>query len=168
MCGSLIYFRNVLAFSSYYYIILTQQTDQNMPNKSSGYIELISILLYVVVSLRIFLHKKNTAVKILPDLKTKTNNNFSLSNLEKQTIADATTNFLIVLGFASYTFVFLKLKQITAFDFNFYPNYLYIFFHQLIYPVLMGGMITISYYVGHPPLRKTIAREARNCLGLHN
>ena len=139
-----------------------------MPVKSSGYIELCSILLYIGIPLRIFLHKKSTEVKIFPNQRTKINKNFSLNNIEKQTIADATSNFFIVLGFASYTFVYFKLKQISPIDFNFYPNYLYIYFHQLIYPVLMAGIITLSYYIGHPPLRKTIAREAKNCLRFGN
>jgi len=94
--------------------------------------------------------------------------NFSLNNIEKQTIADASTNFIIVSGFAAYSFVFIRIKEINPIDFNFYPNYLYIYFHQLIYPGLMAGIITISYYIGHSPLRKTIAREAKNCLPLSN
>ncbi len=144
------------------------ETDQKLSIKSSSYIELFSILLYFVISLRILIHKKSKGVKILPDTHNKTSKIFSLNNIEKQTIADASTNFIIVSGFAAYSFVFIRIKEINPIDFNFYPNYLYIYFHQLIYPGLMAGIITISYYIGHSPLRKTIAREAKNCLPLSN
>jgi len=151
------------SFSYYICAGIDSTPDHKLPPKSTSFIEMLSVALYVAIQARIYIHRKQR--KVDPVLNS-TNKLFNISKIEKQTIADASSNFFIVACFASYFFVLIKLRDVNPIDFNLYPNYLYIYFHQLLWSGLMAATIAIVYYVRHPPLRKTLFKEFKSFIGM--
>ena len=137
---------------------LDSSTDPETVPKGGTFIEMVSLALYVIVSLRIIFHKKTSRVLPAPSSVYKTS---TLTSLEKQTIADISSNFFVIVCFASYFFVITKLKNMDYSEFNFYPNYLYIYFHQLLWAATISLAIALVYYIRHRPLRDTILKEIK-------
>jgi hypothetical protein len=103
--------------------------DQKLPAKGSAFVEIFSLVLYAVISCRIYwLKRSENKVNAAGGTSGKS---FTLSKLEKETIGDLVSNFFIVFLLAAYIFVMIKLRDMDHLEFNFYPNYLYIYFHQV-------------------------------------
>jgi hypothetical protein len=125
--------------------------------------EVVSIILYIVIPLRILCHKKMNKIGIQ---NNPVNHKISsLMKLEKQTISDLVTNFVIVAAFAVYWFVLVELRNTSPLEFNLYPNYIYIYFHQFLWAPIISALSGTLYYTRHPPLSKTIGREVQQFIG---
>ena len=136
--------------------------DDLFPNKSTSIMEIVSIFLYIVIPFRIWCHKKTNKIGIQND--PKSHKMSSLIKLEKQTISDIVTNFVIVAAFALYWFVLVELRNTSPLEFNVYPNYIYIYFHQFLWAPIIAALSGFLYYVRHRPLSKTIWREVQQLI----
>ena len=153
------------SFSYYTCAGIDSRPDQNLPNKINSFIEVTSVLVYLAITLRIFVYKRKN--KVYPQEQNVFLKNYFLMKLEKQSIADFATNLLIVLWSCCYWLIVDKIRSTAdPIDFNNYPNYLYIYFHQLLVNELFALLVAISYYVRHPPLFKTIFREIKMMMNL--
>ena len=88
------------SFSYYTCVGLDEEEDKELPIRGGTFIEILSLIIYTFISIRILVHKRGCKVET-----TTTNSNskaFTLTNLEKQTIADVTSNFFTIACFGSY------------------------------------------------------------------
>jgi len=160
-----------LTFSYYTCAGLSPELDQDMPSKrGANTIETLSILLYIAISLRIFIYKRCNRVlpEQSPNAKGSKHRNYALTDIEKNTIAGASSNFLVVFFLILYIYLFFKLKSMHHLDFNLYPNYLFIYFHQLLWAGSFTFGFCILYYCTHRPLRLTVIRELKTFIYCSN
>jgi hypothetical protein len=150
---------------AYYICTGTDSTsDKDLPNKPTSFIELLSIIIVTIIMIRILFHKKKqaqTIEQIHPNIIHKIND---LSHIEQSTIADMTLLFILLWISVLYLLVLIRLRVSTPEEINAYPNYLFIYFHQTIYPQFMAFLTGMSYYLRHPPLRNAIKRVIKELL----
>jgi hypothetical protein len=75
---------------------------------------------------------------------------------------------LVVFFLILYIYLFFKLKSMHHLDFNLYPNYLFIYFHQLLWAGSFTFGFCILYYCTHRPLRLTVIRELKTFIYCSN
>ncbi len=140
------------------------------PKRGASTIEICSLLLYIVITLRILIYKRSN--RILPEQSPNTKGLkyriYALTDIEKNTIGGAISNFVVVFFLTLYIYLFIKLKSMHHSDFNFYPNYLYIYFHQMLYAGSFTFGFCILYYCTHPPLRLTVLSELKSFIYCSN
>ena len=142
--------------------------DQERPKRGSNMVETLSLILYIAITVRILVHKKVTKIAPLKESTTLASNfrNYILTDLDQTTIASLTSNFFVVFFLALYFYMFLKLRAMSYQDYNVYPNYLYLYFHQLLWTPFFTFGACALYYTTHAPLRNTVIRELKSQLGL--
>ena len=80
-------------------------------------------------------------------------------DIDKNSMASLATNIINVVIFAA-AFVFsTTVNHMDPDKANKYPFYLLIYFYNLLFPCILFGVISLTYYMRHPPLRKAIYRE---------
>jgi len=157
-----------MTFSYYTCSGIGPPENQDRPKRGSNMVETISLVVYILISVRILIHKRVSKIGPLQNSPTITSRfrSYILTDLDQTTIASLSSNFYIVFFLALYFSVSMKLRAMSYQDFNVYPNYLYLYFHQLLWtPIFTFGACAL-YYTSHPPLRNTVFRELRSYLGL--
>ena len=152
------------AFAYYICTGIDSTPDKDLPNKPTSFIEIVSIILVSIIMTRIFIHKKKSSKinqQIHPNTINKVND---LSHIEQSTIADMTHLFILLLIFVLYLMVLIRLRTSNPDEINDYPNYLFVYFHQIIFPQSLAFFGGSSYYFRHPPLMKAIKREIKDFL----
>jgi len=149
------------AFAYYICTGIDSTPDKDLPNKPTSFIELSSIIIVTVIMIRILYHKKKhsqVSQQIHPNIISKIND---LAHIEQSTIADMTLLFILLWVFVLYVMVLIRLRISTPEEINAYPNYLFIYLYQIIFPQSMAFIGGISYYLRHPPLRIAVYREIK-------
>jgi hypothetical protein len=151
----------------HYYICsdLSPSSDPFIRNKIPGVVETLSVVIHVALKLRIWKHRKKTNQPPIGNLFHKEH---ELSFLEKESIADFTSNLIGLLAITIFSLSSIKINSLTEHDINEYPNYLYLFFFQLICPCLLCLTVSSVNYLRHGPLRNTIWREVKDIYVLVN
>ena len=150
---------------SYYICSGTSPTSElEIPKRGGTVAENFTVTLYVVVMIRIVIHKRS-----LTGLPTRHSavSRFrvqDLLNLDKTTIATTSTNLVILFCFAFYIYFYAKLKTMNYLSYNLYPNYLFVYFHLLLWTPLIIFLACSLYYIRHEPLRQTLLREINEYL----
>ena len=152
------------AFAFYICTGTDSTADKHLPNKPTSFIELSSILLIVAISVRISIYRRKhfgSRQQIHPNVVHKLND---LSHIEDSTIADVKSLLVFMATFSLYLIVLIRLRDLSPKETNVYPNYLFIYFHQMIFPQLFAFLAAILYYFRHPPLKKAMKRETKEFL----
>jgi hypothetical protein len=84
-----------------------------------------------------------------------------LASIDSRGISDFVSNTCNALIVGSVVFVSTAVNKISPSQIAVYPNYLLIYFYQFIFQFIVVGSTTIIYYLRHPPLRKSLAREMK-------
>ena len=156
---------------SYYTCSGTSPASYQETSKRGGnVVEAFSLVMNIVISLRILIHKKSQNI-VAPKASTTGVSRFRgyvLRDLDKTTIASTSSNFVIIFFLTVYYFLFTKLRTLSSQEYNVYPNYLYLYFHQLLWAPLAINIAFTLYYMRHAPLRNNVIRELKTHLGLES
>ena len=134
--------------------------DQSLPKKLSGILEMLSLLLHIIIKIRILVYK----TKIDPEISNcflAFKKATATQTLDKHSIANFSTNFFSISIFSVLVIVISKVNSLSPSEINEYPNYIYVYVHQFIYPNLIGFVTSGIYYINNPSLRNTIVNELK-------
>jgi hypothetical protein len=131
------------------------QLDSPKPRKPTALVEILSVLLFVFIKLRISLHKKNLQPQEINNVFHKS---YVLTMIEKQNIAYFTSNMIGLISLTCISLLNFKINSLTIVDANQFPNYFYIFFYQMCCPVLV---CLVVFIVKCENLRETLQRELK-------
>ena len=132
----------------------------SLPSKSKfGYFEIASFILNVCIMFRINFNQKKNNVQTENCISKKKQ---FLLQLEKQSLTDFTTASLSIFAFIINSVLASKINSLNVKEINQYPNYVYMYFFQLVEPCLISSLISLLYYCRHPPLRESMFREFKN------
>ncbi len=84
--------------------------------------------------------------------------------IEKQNIADFTSNLLGLLSFTGFAFLTLKINLMTISEINQFPHFLFLYVFQMFCPVLICLTIFFVNYTRNNTMRETLQRELKNYL----
>ena len=127
--------------------------DLKKPLNIYNIVEISSILLQVVISLRIKFYKFST-------MNEQERSNFKSSflfDVSKQSLATLSTNFLNVLAIVLALRIPAILSQMNAEEMVQHQNL--ILFAYLIVPPLLGYFVTSVFYIRHQKLRTSVWNE---------
>ena len=149
-------------FSYYICSGTSPSSDMELPKRGGSLVENSSLILYLAVLFRILIHKKGQ--QGIPARRSATSRFRieDLVNVEANTIAKVTSNFIIISLFAVYIYFYGKLKTMHHQEYNFYPNYLFIYFHMLLWTPFHIFISLALFYARHQNLRETLLRELNN------
>jgi len=137
--------------------------DLHMPNKPTSFLEVVTFLINLVLIIRILIYNKQKSLSsIEPTNQSEQNRMNFLAYLEKHTIVDIMTQLFVIGVFGLYVIVLIRLRTITPDEVNTYPNNIFIYFHQMLYPGLFGLFSSAWYYLRYPHLRKKVTKEIKD------
>jgi hypothetical protein len=148
-----------------YFFICTDmdpQLDFSKSNKPIAIEEILSVLLLIIIKVKISLHRKK--INKIDDQKNTFQKNYVLSMIEKQNIADFTSNLLGLVSFTCFAFLTLKINLMTISELNQFPHFLFLYAFQLVCPALIGFTIFFVNYMRNNTMRETLQRELKNCV----
>jgi hypothetical protein len=122
--------------------------------------QVMSILLHLYFHIKTHLYKKSllkSEQKLTSHVSQYKQD--SLSAIETRVISDKATNAINALIIGSIVSVSTVVNNLDPSKIVEYPNYLFFYFYQFVFPFITIGTITLLYYLRHAPLRKTILRE---------
>ena len=135
---------------------LDPDKDRFLPKVKLGGFEAGSILFMMIIKVRINQHQKKIAIA--------SNKSEFLVQLEKQSIPDFASCIAAILVFVAYAFLNAKINSMTRQETKNFPNYLLLYFFQLICPIVISCILSLIYYCRHRPLRESVFRELQNFL----
>ena len=128
------------------------------PQKADGTLVVASFIIQTVLNIRIALLKHEE--KIAKILKFSKQSRWEEMNeivvLEKQTIISGVAifwTFMFVLAFIGLS---NKVRSLSVEELNVYPNYLFLYFLQLISFQLFGFIMLITLFARQTSMRKTL------------
>ncbi len=120
---------------------------------------IFSAVIHVYIKIRIKYYKYSTTYSVPIISKGEFLKNLEIMDIEEKSISGLVTNVInVILIFASFLFS-STINSMDPDKANTDSFYLVIYFYDLLFPCMLLGTITITYYLRHPPLRKTIYRE---------
>lgn len=131
-------------------------------NWQSLFILIASLLIHIFIhiKIKIYKYKKRHTVHIIS--QTEFIKNIGILDIDKNSMASLATN-VINLSLISTAFIFsTSVNHMDPDKANKYPLYLLFYFYNLLFPCILFGSISLTYYLRHPPLRKAIYREMTN------
>ena len=132
------------------------------PLKVPAVLEVGSVVLHLILKLSIAV-KLKFQVRVPPidnHPRTLCIKNEFLKAVEQQSIADFTSNILGMICLTLLSLYSILTNSLIKPEINEYPNYLYLYFLQFVFPCLVSFLIPSVHYLRSPQLRKTIVREA--------
>ena len=130
-----------------------------MPKMGGIVVETFTVVLHIVCMIRIVIYKiGKLEVPVCHSFATCFRAEYIVTT-QKSTIATVSNNLIIVLSFSSYIYYYDKVKTMNYLDYNLYPNYLYTYFHLLVWTPLIIFLACSLYYIRHHPLRQAMIRE---------
>jgi hypothetical protein len=137
------------------------QLELDKSNKPPAIVEILSVLLLIVIKLRISIHKRNHMPPEQQNVSHETN---GLALIEKQNIADFTSNLMGLLSLTCFSLLSIKINAFTISDINQFPHFLFLYFFQMGCPVLVCLTVSLINYYRCKNLRETIKRELKEYL----
>jgi len=132
------------------------QLDSANSSKPVAIEEILSVLLLIFIKVRISLHKMKTQPTEATNVFHKSS---VLAMIEKQNIADFTSNFFGLSSLAGFALLALMVNSMTINEINQFPHFLLLYFFQLVYPFLMGLTLLFVLYKRCKIMRETLQRE---------
>ena len=151
-----------LNFSYYICSGTSPSSDSELPKRGASLVENSSLILYIVVLLHILIHKKGR--QGIP-VRLSAVSRFRIEDLvsmEANTLGKVTSNVIIIFLFSTYIYFYGWLKKMHHQDYNVYPNYLFIYFHMLLWTPFIVFVSCSLHYAGNQGLRQTLLRELKN------
>jgi hypothetical protein len=135
-------------------------------NKNSQVEVLVSLILHIAIRVRIQIFKHQEAKGVQPTSQTQAAcpNNIYFQNVEKVTLADFVTNFILVLWFGLLAFIPNKLSLIYLAESKIYPNGFFLFVYLFVTSSLTCLVISLVYFSRHPHLRSKMWAETLQTL----
>ena len=130
--------------------------DQDIPSKI-GFVQqmitVVSIVLHIFILVKIHLYNKKVTI-------TQTvRNTFTKMSIFNNSLSDLTTCFCSAVLCSGIAILTWTANQIPVKDFNCYPNYLYEYFFRMMWPAILGFMISFLYYYRNEKMRSMIVAE---------
>ena len=143
----------------YYYVCadIDPHSDSNLLSKPAAVVELVSVMLFIAIKVRISVHQQR------PELNPS-HPGYVLSLIEKQTIADFTSNLMGLSSLASFSLFSIKVNAMTLAELNQFPGFLYLFLFQMVCPAIVALTVFFMDYFRCKILRETLHRESRDFL----
>ncbi len=137
--------------------------DLSNPVVKTNWISLIilitSFVTHVLVQIKILTYKlkKKNSVHIIS--RTEFIKNVGILDIDQRSLSSLATNIINVVLTGILFFISTAVNHKNFNEANKYPVYLLFYFYNLIFPFILFGAISLTYYSRHPPLRKVIYRE---------
>ena len=139
----------------------TDQTPYaNLPQRTNGHLEVLSIFLHLCIKLKIYLFKSK---KVNPEAGP-IQNSYRSSVVNPDLIADVGSSLIGVILFGMFAILNLKVNRFTQLELNLYPNYYFMIAFQLFVPPVMSLCLSIMYYCRHSLLRNAVQRQIKEVL----
>jgi hypothetical protein len=122
--------------------------------------QVLSILLHIIFNIKTYIYKRNLlrSEKVVTGIVSQYKQE-SISSIENRLMSDKATNAINAVIVGSVVSVSHVVNSFDPSLFLEFPNYMVLYFYQLILPFLTIGTVTLVYYLRHAPLRKAIIRE---------
>ena len=127
-------------------------------------IKLTTIIIHVFVKIRIFVYKKTKKVITTEQSFTKQSKNFFLKTFEKQYLSDFTVFTCFLIGSGIIIILIYKISKLEPYELNVYPNYLMIYWMNLVHVPLFSILLCLLFYYINDTMRKTMTREMKDFL----
>ncbi len=89
-----------------------------------------------------------------------------VSPLEEHSLTNFSKNIFVVAIFSVLAIIVSKINSLTPAEINDYPNYVYVYIHQFVYPNLIGFLTSGIYYLNNPTLKETLINAIKFSLKL--
>ena len=126
-----------------------------------GHFEIFSVIFYVIVKLKIRFFQKSNKVEQMNERNTYSKT-FAMEAIAKNSITNFRTNLMILSVYLTFIVVTVKLNRSSLADMNNFPDYLYLYFFQLISPICIVLSIGGIIYRNNSTLRSTLMAETRS------
>ena len=133
-----------------------------LPAFARGYVDLGALALHACFYARVFFFKLKTAKSFGPESRASFLKRQILAELESHTLTSLAINFSIVGLLGVNVILNSRLRLETCQDYQTFPNYLSIYFSNLIFPTSFGVWVIIFYYHRNQAMRMFLQRELRN------
>jgi hypothetical protein len=121
---------------------------------------LMCLFLHIIIVVRIQMFKnKNSVQSIQHATQNGCPTNHYFQNIEKVTLADFLTNFLLAVWIGNLAVLIYKISQLSLIEVNTSPYGLYLFGFMYYANSFTGLVISSVYFSRHPHLRETIWKE---------
>ena len=130
-----------------------------LPRYFLGHIEISSIILVPLIQLKIYLHKNKKTV--LPQTHSSHKRSIQIINIEKSSLGNFLTDFLLALFACLNTIIYFKASQIQWQEYARYPNYIMFHYKFLVAPSFGSIMLASLCIFKHEKLKKNILRQIR-------
>ena len=135
--------------------------DWSLPSSFGAHIEVFTTLTIIILKIKIHYYRSNQVENSMSK-RSIFLKNFSLEAINKSFLSSFTTNLTGLLIMTTFVFFGIKLNQMKPTQLNEYPNYLYIYFIQLIVPNLLGFIIVGLFYSRNSTMRSSVMAELKN------
>ena len=137
--------------------------DLSKPISFQGQVEVFSLLFYIIVKIKIsFFQKSNSHLEDLSHGNSVSSKNSILEHISKNYLSSYRTNVIMLSIYMSFILVTSKITQLNPIEVNQYPNYLHVYFFQLISPPLIGFTMVAMFYARNSFMRETLWHEFTN------
>jgi formate-dependent nitrite reductase membrane component NrfD len=127
-----------------------------LPQKAVGRTEIFSFVIHFLVKSRILYFKRINYEGYAGGNQNASN---GLFNLDFKSLADFTTNILIILAFALLALLNMTVSSMTLAEMNKFPNYIIVYVFQLLGPCLLSFSVGLIYYSRHQALRVDVFKR---------
>ena len=121
---------------------------------------LMCLFLHIIIAIRIQIFRnKNSVQSIQHATQNSCPTNHYFQNIEKITLADFLTNFLLAVWIGNLVFLINKIGQLSLIEVNTSPYGFYLFGVLYYANSFSGLVISLVYFCRHPHLREKIWKE---------
>jgi len=141
--------------------------EKNTNNNKNSQVEvLVCLILHIAITARIQIFKHQEAKRVQPtsQIQAACPNNIYLQNVEKVTLANFVTNFILVLWFGFLSFIQHKLGLMYLPESKTNPNSFFSFAHLFGTSSVTSLVISLAYFSRHPHLRRKMWTETLQTL----
>ena len=124
--------------------------------KAVGRTEIFSFFIHFFVKARILYFKAHNREGYVGGNQNATN---GLFHLDFKSLADFTTNFLIILSFAMLGLLNVTVSSMTLIEMKSFPNYILVYVFQLLGPCMLSFSVCLIYYSRHRALREAFLKR---------
>jgi hypothetical protein len=164
-----IYMPGKQSINFYLFSGINPDDDDDQPRKINISILVIliaSIIVHLFVNIRIFFYKiKAKSIVSEQNFSTQSKNMF-IKTLENQNLADFTIFTGYLIGCGSLGVLVTKLSRLEPWELNKYPNYLMIYWMNLVNSLLLSLLLGGLCYYKHHTMRQMMTREIKELLRL--
>ena len=127
-----------------------------LPKYFLGHLEIVSITMIVIIQLKIYLFKNKKT--ILPETYSTHSRKLQITCIEKSTIGNVVSDFLLVLVISPNVVCSMIINQTPWQELARYPNYIYFYVKFLLGPWLASILVPFLYISKHEKLRRNLSR----------